>query len=366
MVLVVLVMTAPAVVSSPVGGTVRAHAEELSVTRLQRDIAENSRRIDELGREIDDAGRRERSLTAEIGATEVHLERTRAEADALRAELRRRAAVLYVVGRSRRDPLVELRRPSDAVAARRYGDGIAQADQALVLRLGSMAEDLDAEVARLRAAREAVQEQRTRAVAARAALEELLARQRRLLAALDVIPVMGKAQLTARQIGEWFDSTGMPYRLAGGMSIRDLAQVFLEEGAAEEVRGDVAFAQAVLETGYFRWALDNNYAGLGACDSCAGQPGFPTPRDGVRAQIQHLKNYADPDSVSTGLAYPPSPTWYGADPAQAARNFDSFYAKGRAQTWQAMGRGNWATDPNYAAKVIGVYVRMVVFAYDRG
>jgi hypothetical protein len=158
----------------------------------------------------------------------------------------------------------------------------------------------------------------------------------------------------------------MSYRLSDGMTIRALAQIFVEEGADEDVRGDVAFAQSVLETGYFRWALDNNYAGLGACDSCAGEPAFPTPRDGVRAQIQHLKNYGDPDSRTPGLAHPPSPTWYGNDPTQAARNFDTFFAKGRAQTWQVMGRGNWATDPNYATKVIGVYIRMVVYTADHG
>ena len=114
---------------------------------------------------------------------------------------------------------------------------------------------------------------------------------------------MGTAQLNARQMADWFESTGMPYRLAGGMSIRELAQIFIEEGADEDVRGDVAFAQSVLETGYFRWAIDNNYAGLGACDSCSGEPSFPSPRDGVRAQIQHLKNYGDPDSRTPGLAH---------------------------------------------------------------
>ena len=31
-----------------------------------------------------------------------------------------------------------------------------------------------------------------------------------------------------------------------------------------------------------------------------------------------------------------------------------------------MGKGNWATDPNYSAKVIGIYIRMVVFAADHG
>ena len=72
------------------------------------------------------------------------------------------------------------------------------------------------------------------------------------------------------------------------------------EGDAEGVAGDVAFAQAVLETGSFGHALDNNYSGIGACDSCTSEIAFPTPLDGVRAQIQLLKSYADPSSTRGG------------------------------------------------------------------
>jgi hypothetical protein len=331
---------------------------------LQRDIAENSRRIDELARQIEEATRREQALIAELEATQARLDTTRFYQSNLRAQLQERAARLYTAGRVGGDPIANLRHIADAASARHYGDGVAQADDALLDRLRDVAEGLESDTKRLEAGRAEAEAQRQAAVAAKAAVEDLLSRQRKLLAALDVIPVMGTAQLTARQIADWFESTGMPYRLSGGMSIRELAQLFIEEGADEDVRGDVAFAQSVLETGYFRYALDNNYAGLGACDSCAGEPGFPSPRDGVRAQIQHLKNYGDPDSRTPGLAHPPSPTWYGADPAVAAHNFDTFFAKGRAQTWQVMGRGNWATDPNYSTKVIGIYIRMVVHAAD--
>jgi hypothetical protein len=341
-----------------------AAAQEISVTRLQRDIAENSRRIDELAREIEEATRREQALHAEIEATQARIDTTRFYAATIRAQVRARAAALYRAGRHPGDPVVNVRNIADAASARHYGDGVAQADDLLVHRLVDIVEGLEADTAKLEADRAEAEAQRRAAVATKAAVEDLLSRQKKLLAALDVIPVMGTSQLTARQLADWFESTGMPYRLSGGMSIRELAQIFIEEGADEDVRGDVAFAQSVLETGYFRYALDNNYAGLGACDSCAGEPAFPSPRDGVRAQIQHLKNYGDPDSRTPGLAHPPSPTWYGADPAVAARNFDTFFAKGRAQTWQVMGKGNWATDPNYSTKVIGIYIRMVVHAAD--
>jgi hypothetical protein len=82
----------------------------------------------------------------------------------------------------------------------------------------------------------------------------------------------------------------------------------------------------------------------------------------VRAQVQHLKNYADATSVAAGLAHPPSPYWYGADPVVAARKFDTFFAKGWAPTWSDMGHGNWATDKAYSGKVLRVYADMVAFA----
>jgi hypothetical protein len=145
------------------------------------------------------------------------------------------------------------------------------------------------------------------------------------------------------------------------MSIGDLVQIYMEEGAAEHVRPELAFAQSIIETGSFGNALDNNYAGIGACDSCNGEPAFPTPRDGVRGQIQLLRNYADPTSRAANLANPPSPTIYGNDPIAAAIGYDTFFAKGRVPTWNQMGNGNWATDPNYAQSVLTVYFQMVSY-----
>ena len=128
------------------------------------------------------------------------------------------------------------------------------------------------------------------------------------------------------------------------------------------MRGDFAFAQAVLETGGFASAPDNNYSGLGWCDSCARGTRFPTPRDGIRAQVQLLLNYADAGSRAAKLHHPPSPYWWSADPDRAAHQFDTFFAKGWSPTWSEMGHGNWATDPNYSGKVIGIYKQMVAYA----
>jgi hypothetical protein len=175
------------------------------------------------------------------------------------------------------------------------------------------------------------------------------------------VPITGPPVLSAEQLAAWFRSTGAQPHLRG-ITIDELATIFIEEGLAENVRGDLAFAQSIIETGSFESPGPNNFAGLGACDSCSSMTSFPTPRDGVRAQIQHLRNYADGNSRASDLHNPPSPYWYGGDPVQAAANFNSFFAKGWAPAWKMMGHGNWATDPGYADKVIGVFNRMVAFA----
>ena len=86
----------------------------------------------------------------------------------------------------------------------------------------------------------------------------------------------GPNTLTADQMLGWFDAQGYRPRL-DGTSVAELASIFLEEGAAEGVRGDFAFAQAIVETGGFASAPDNNYSGLGWCDTCARGTVFPTP-----------------------------------------------------------------------------------------
>ena len=88
---------------------------------------------------------------------------------------------------------------------------------------------------------------------------------------------------------------------------------------------------------------------------------FPTPRDGVRAQIQFLLNYADPNSRAANLKHPPDPTLYSPDPVKAAFMFDTFFGKGDAPVWNIMGNGNWATDPLYAGKILKIFGSMLEF-----
>ncbi len=81
------------------------------------------------------------------------------------------------------------------------------------------------------------------------------------------------------------------------VSPEKLVAYYYEEGIREGVRPDVAFAQALKETGFFRYggtvtANQNNYCGLGTTSAYVKGAYFPSSQMGVRAHIQHLLAYA--------------------------------------------------------------------------
>ena len=242
------------------------------------------------------------------------LDRQRAELaqqrDTLLDHLRQRAVALYSMGGdgagtaelfsgsalegARRKQLSDAAARSDRDNARKLEDTrTTLADTQTDLRhqqdaLVDQQSQLDALSRKLQAQQAAVDQ---RVADANAALDRA-----RAIGALHAAgePIMGPATLTVDQMTAWFSAQGYHPRL-NDTSVAELAQIFLEEGGDENVRGDFAFAQAIVETGGFSAAPDNNYSGLGWCDTCTLGTSFPTPRDGIRAQIQLLLNYADAD-----------------------------------------------------------------------
>ena len=81
------------------------------------------------------------------------------------------------------------------------------------------------------------------------------------------------------------------------VSPQQLVSYYYEEGEREGIRPDVAFAQALKETGFFRYGGDvipqqNNFCGLGTTGGGVKGAFFPTAQLGVRAHIQHLLAYS--------------------------------------------------------------------------
>ena len=172
-------------------------------------------------------------------------------------------------------------------------------------------------------------------------------------------PLVRAARVDADQIVAWFRLRA-PAGYRASVPVEQLVAHFLDEGRAQGVAGDVAFAQSVVETGWFRFPggsvqpSDNNFAGLGATGTPGQVARFPTAQIGVRAQIQHLWAYGDPDARADATARPL------VDP-----RFDLVSPKGKAPTWEQMGGGNWASDPDYGRKVLDLYTDLLDVSHAR-
>jgi hypothetical protein len=170
-------------------------------------------------------------------------------------------------------------------------------------------------------------------------------------------PIMGPSMLSAGQLAAFVRAHGGHPRTS--VSIDALAQIYIEEGQKVGVRGDVAFAQSILETGWFEFSKsmvdpgDNNFAGVGACDTCKTGYTFPNARTGVRAQMQLLRIYVDRDVTVNSL---PDPVLL---PGSLRLGF-----RGRVKSWWDL-TGRWATASNYGNALYDVYNRMVAASGGR-
>lgn len=166
------------------------------------------------------------------------------------------------------------------------------------------------------------------------------------------VMVMGPcSQVSVQQIVDWWNAQNRPTYKAS-VPIDELVTMYLTEGQAEGVRGDIAFMQSIIETGWFSFggrvpADANNFSGLGATDGTSSYATFPDARTGVRAQIQHLRAYAD--ATATSCTQPPLHN------ACVDPRFDLVAPKGKAPTWNQFGGGVWATDLGYSFKVLVLY-----------
>jgi hypothetical protein len=131
----------------------------------------------------------------------------------------------------------------------------------------------------------------------------------------------------------------------------DFAKLYVEEAAAEGVNHDIAFSQMCLETGFLSFGGlvtpdMNNFCGLGSIGPGQEGESFPTPRIGVRAQIQHLKAYATEEPLKNDLV-DPRYRWvrYGSAP--------TIYGLA----------GSWAADKDYGKKIKSILDNLYAAAH---
>lgn len=121
--------------------------------------------------------------------------------------------------------------------------------------------------------------------------------------------IMGNSSVTASQLANFYKAMNKKYPSyysqndKEAKTIEDFCKIYIEECKKEGVRVEVAFAQAMVETGYLSFGGDvdisqYNFAGMGATGNGVKGNSFSTVRLGIRAQVQHLKCYASTDKLN--------------------------------------------------------------------
>ena len=120
--------------------------------------------------------------------------------------------------------------------------------------------------------------------------------------------IEGDTEVTVDQMVAYFEASKKAYpedvmRKGGAATIRDFCQIYYEEAVAEGIKAEVAFVQAMKETGWLQFtgvvkAEQYNFAGMGATGNSVSGESFKDVREGVRAQIQHLKAYGSTKSLN--------------------------------------------------------------------
>lgn len=114
--------------------------------------------------------------------------------------------------------------------------------------------------------------------------------------------IMGSSTVTVEDMAAHFNRQNLEYpsdalKEGGAGSIEEFCTILSEEAETEDVRAEVVFEQAMLETGWLQFpgvckVEQFNFAGLGATGGDEEGVSFPDVRTGLRAQVQHLKAYA--------------------------------------------------------------------------
>lgn len=119
--------------------------------------------------------------------------------------------------------------------------------------------------------------------------------------------ITGFHKVTTKQLVRFYKSSGHKfpsyYKKTDTPTLKDFCRTYIKESKSENINAKVAFAQAMLETGWLKFGgsvsiKQHNFAGLGATGGSVKGNTFKTVRGGIRAQIQHLKAYANHEPLN--------------------------------------------------------------------
>ena len=129
-----------------------------------------------------------------------------------------------------------------------------------------------------------------------------------------VEPIMGTSKTTVDAMVNAFKKRGVSYPSSvysskGASTIREFCQILYEECQVEGVRAEVMFAQVMWETGWLQFGgsvkpAQCNFGGIGATGGGAQGNSFSSVREGLRAQVQHLKAYGSTSALVNACVDP--------------------------------------------------------------
>jgi hypothetical protein len=327
-----------------------ATAGQLLRARLAENLA--LAHADALSRDAAEAAHRYETARARAGAVAASVYRSAGDPQSLMRLLGSRSASEYGYRRSLAERVGEIqsRVVRDAVRTRRLAVKVAADAQRAKVGYHRLVVNLEAALPGREQAVTHAQDRLSNA-------NFWLSRWQSVAAGVDT-PIMSRSILSGAEIAAWFSGTRRRARIT--VPMQELAQDYIDEGTAAGVRGDIAFAQSILETGGFYFPdggqltpTDNNFAGINACDSCPHGSPFPDARTGVRAQMQLLRVYADANFTSASLGVP-----------VVLGNLDHHFLKGRVTTWNGLTH-TWATADTYGDRILAIYEGMLGWLTDR-
>ena len=163
-------------------------------------------------------------------------------------------------------------------------------------------------------------------------------------------PTASRQQVIATMVST-YNGSGRAYPSkalseGGAATAQDFFTTLYDEAVAEGVSPELLFAQVMKETAWLQFGGDVriqqfNFGGLGATGGGAAGASFPSVQIGLRAQVQHLRAYADSSATPQALSHPL------VDPRF------TYVRKGSAPYVEHLGiqenpqRTGWATARNY-------------------
>ena len=189
----------------------------------------------------------------------------------------------------------------------------------------------------------------------------------------DPLMIMGESVLTADDLYAYSEKQIPNMRLT--CTVEELINYYLTIGAKYGVRGDLAYLQAIKETGWFKfnqpqsylapdgeggWVrvyeprpeglyavpTDNNFCGLGITGKLGDEASlcrFETAQLGVTAHIQHIFAYATTLPLPEGEVV--------VDPRF------TYMERGSKPSWIELGTNSWTSDPAYGQSIINAYTK---------